>query len=173
VRPDRLKRHWRFRLGGLAALLMLGAGLGAEGASAATTTTIRVWSAVTSTRLVHNAPPNAVGSKGDVIASTDRLTNVTSQFGKPANAAIGADRATFTFLGKSKATIVGSATFPDGTVEFAGTASPNSISVQIVGGTGKYQGARGTMTEPNAATDTKTKALNVYHITVPQTGIAA
>ena len=173
MQRDRLKRHWHARLGGFAALLMLSVGLGAGGASAATTTTIRVWSTVTSSHLVHNAPPKTVGSKGDVITARDRLTNVTSQFGRPANAAVGTDRATFTFVGKSKAKLVGSATFPGGTVDFAGSASVGSISLQIVGGTGRYQGARGTMTEPNAASDTKVKALNVYSITLPQTGIAA
>jgi hypothetical protein len=173
VQPDRVKRHCQALVGGLAASLMLGGAVGAGVASAATTTTIRVWSAQTSSRLVHNAPPKTVGSRGDVIAVGDRLTNATSQFGKPANATIGADRATFTFLSKSEIKFAGSATLPSGTLEFAGTASLTSIAIQIVGGTGKYLGARGTMTEPNAKSDTKSKALNIYRFTVPTTGLAA
>jgi len=69
----------------LAAVLMIGAAA-ADSASATTTTTIRVWSTETASRLVHNAPPKAVGTKGDVIAISDRLKNASRQFGKPAHA---------------------------------------------------------------------------------------
>lgn len=143
------------------------AGIGVGPAYAAKSVTIRVWSDQTSSRLLHNAPPKRIGTKGDVIVVTDRLANVSRQFGKPANATIGADKGTITFLGGSKFKFVGSASFPSGTLRFAGTASPNHISARIVGGTGDYQGASGTMTEPAAASDTNSKALNVYNIVLP------
>jgi hypothetical protein len=159
-------RYSRGLVTALCACLAIG-GIGVGQAYAAKSLTIRVWSIETSSRFVHNAPPKAIGTKGDVIAVTDRLANVSRQFGKPATAIIGTDKGTITFLGASKIKFVGSATLPTGTLRFAGTANQNHISVRIVGGTGDYRGASGTMTEPDAASDTNSKALNVYSIVLP------
>jgi len=52
---------------------------------------IRVKSVETSTRVVHNRPPNGL-SRGDVFVQRDNLFSITRQFGKSAGALIGKDR---------------------------------------------------------------------------------
>jgi hypothetical protein len=119
-------------------------------AAAATKTrtalTIKVTSVV-SARTEKDTPP-AGTSKGDKVHFTDRLLNAVPQFGKDADEQVGTDRGTMTFTGSHTATLDGEAVLPDGKIIFRGKMTPVSrttVTVPIVGGTGKYENATGTL----------------------------
>src|ERR1041384_2597034 len=138
------------------------------GAANSSAGVIRLKSVETSAGFRHNEPPSGLG-KGDVLVERDNLFNLARQLGKPAGALIGRDRATATFLSNTKAVVAGTTTFPGGTVAFRGTLSATStrpVSLKIVGGTGRYAHATGTVTEPATDNDPK-NARNTYRITLP------
>jgi hypothetical protein len=111
-----------------------------------TAVTIQVTSIVTKTQ-AHNRVPNRT-SKGDRVVFSDVLLNGAPQFGKKVNERIGTDSGTMTFTSKRTAIMTGVANLPDGTIIFRGdvTVLPNNrISVPVIGGTGKYANASGTL----------------------------
>jgi hypothetical protein len=124
---------------------------------------IRVKTVVIS-KSVRDKPPTGP-SKGDVWVEHDALLNVTRQFGKPANVAVGSDTATVTFLSPTSARIVGTATLPGGTIRFRGTASltDKTPHVPVIGGTGAYAHARGSSITSDDAANT----YNTYRLTIP------
>jgi hypothetical protein len=104
-----------------------------------------------------------------VLVQRDNLFNITPQFGKSAGALIGKDQATITFISGVKATVVGSTSFPGGTVRFKGTVlftSTSPASLGIVGGTGRYAHATGTVTEPATDSDPH-NVRNTYRLKLP------
>ena len=126
---------------------------------------IQVKSVQTFARVVHNQPPSAL-SKGDVLLQRDNLFNITPQLGKTAGALIGKDRATISLISQTKATVAGTTSFPGGTVRFRGTVSFTSThpaALRIVGGTGRYARATGTVTEPATDSDPH-NARNTYRL---------
>jgi hypothetical protein len=129
------------------------------------TIVIRVKSVLVASQIVKDVPPKGA-SKGDVVTGRDNLLNVTRQFGKPAGARVGVDRVTETILGSTSAIIQGTARLPDGTVAFKGTGKANSstgtLTIPVVGGSGHYAHARGTVTAGTQATN-----VNVYRLTLP------
>ena len=111
-----------------------------------TTLTIKVVSVMTSTR-THDALPKGTSS-GDNVTFADVLLNVGSQFGKFANQEVGTDSGTMTFTGTHTARMDGVTTLPGGTISFSGAVTvlpDNRLAVPIVGGTGKYAHASGTL----------------------------
>jgi hypothetical protein len=154
----------------LVVVLALAGAVAVSSANGAQSSTIviRVKSVQTFGHVVHNVPPASL-SKGDVIVERDKLYNVARQFGKPVGALIGTDQATITLLAGNLATLTGSAVFPDGTVRFKATVhvlAAGPAPIPIVGGTGRYAHARGSVTESNATGGTTT-ALNTYKIITP------
>ncbi len=144
------------------------AAVSAADAGGSSALVIRVKSVETSARVVHNQPPSAL-SRGDVLVQRDNLFNITPQLGKSAGALIGKDRATITLTSRVKATVAGTTTFPGGTVSFKGTVSFTSTrpaALQIVGGTGRYAHATGTVTEPATDSDPH-NARNTYRLKLP------
>jgi hypothetical protein len=129
------------------------------------TIVIRVKSVLVASQIVKDVPPKGA-SKGDVVTGRDNLLNVTRQFGKPSGARVGVDRVTETILSSTSAIIQGTAHLPDGTIAFKGTGKANSstgtLTVPVVGGTGRYAHARGTVTAGTQATN-----VNVYRLTLP------
>ena len=120
-----------------------------------------------------DAPPKGMSSgrfsAGDFIVIRDNLFNRAPQLGKPAGAKVGTDQSKLTFLSGTRASVVGSARLPGGTVSFKGrlsTSATGVISLAITGGTGKYAGARGTVTEPASDNDAS-NATNTYHVILP------
>jgi len=112
-------------------------------AKALTITVLSVVSGRTST----DKPP-AGASVGDEIHFTDRLLNHGAQFGKNNNAQVGTDKGTVTVTGAHSARLDGEATLPDGKIIFGGQMTPvanNSVTVPVVGGTGKYKNAKGVL----------------------------
>jgi hypothetical protein len=136
-------------------------------ATAPTSLTIVV-NSVALTSIAHDQPPKGA-SKGDSITFTDTLRNTSgSQFGKAAAAAVGSDEGKMSFTSKTTARLMGIATLPDGTIDFNGAVVVNSdgtISVAVVGGTGKYAHATGSL---KVGKGTKT-ALNTYVLNFPGT----
>ena len=145
------------------ALGAVGAGPAAAAgrAASAETLVIHVKSVLTGRSVKDVAPRNAFG-KGDEVVMSDGLSNVLPQFGKPKGARIGVDVARVTYVREGVSRIVGITTFPDGTVRFEGTVSAAGSRVRVVGGTGRYAGATGTVAVrdlPRAG-----QAINVYTI---------
>jgi hypothetical protein len=135
-------------------------------AAAPTSLTIVVDS-IALTSVSHDRPPKGA-SKGDSIAFTDTLRNSAPQFGKAASADVGTDKGTMSFTSKTTARLMGTATLPNGTIEFDGAVVVNSdgtISVAVVGGTGKYAHATGSL---KVGKGTKI-ALNTYTLNFPGT----
>jgi hypothetical protein len=154
-----VRRSARLLLLGLlpAALAACGGG-GGGGTTAATTTapaqvhqrkslTLHVTSVVTSTK-AHSRTPKQT-TAGDRVVFTDRLLNATSgQFGKDTNAVVGTDEGTMTFTSKTTARLDGVAHLPDGDIRFSGAVTvlaDKSVTVPVVGGTGTYKHATGTL----------------------------
>ena len=128
-----------------------------SGTTAATTTTtaanhqvksltIKVTSVVTSTHAHRQSP--TVTTPGDKVDFQDVLVNATPQFGKNTNERVGTDTGTMTFTSTTTARLDGVANLPDGTITFSGLVTvlaDNSVTVPVVGGTGKYENASGTL----------------------------
>jgi hypothetical protein len=139
----------------------------AGGASARTTdVVISVVSGATSVK-AHDVPPKGA-SAGDSIVMTDTLVNAVRQFGKPKGAVVGSDRATERLVSRGNATIDGVTRLPGGTLHVKGRLSADAqgrATAQVVSGTGRYDGATGTLTIVNL-NRTGNLALNVYRLTL-------
>ncbi|HWB22791.1 MAG TPA: hypothetical protein VG652_07870 [Gaiellaceae bacterium] len=153
------------------ALAACGGGKTASTSTQTTTTavipsTLRiVVNSISLTSVTHDQPPKGA-SKGDSIDFTDTLLNSGPQFGKGAAAAVGTDKGTMSFTSKSTARLTGTATLPNGTITFRGAVVVNpdgTISVAVVGGTGKYHDVTGLL---KVGKGTK-KALNTYTLNFP------
>jgi hypothetical protein len=148
-------------LTGLAALV-LAAGAGARPGS----TVIRVISIATAVK-THDVPPKGA-SAGDYVVIDDKLANAAAQFGKQKGALVGTDHAIERNIGSNRATIDGIARLPGGTIHFKGELKigSNGIATEsVVGGTGDFQSAKGTVAIANLTKDGKT-ALNVYTLKI-------
>jgi len=116
----------------------------------------------------HDVPPKGP-SAGDWVAMTDRLANAVARFGKPQNAIVGSDQATLKIQKPGVETLDGVAKLPGGTIVFRGrvtTGKGGSQIVPVVDGTGRFAGARGTVTISQIGADPRL-ALNVYRLTLP------
>jgi hypothetical protein len=152
-------------------IVVLVAGLAASVAAATATAqgpmTIRLVSVTTSDRQ-RDVPP-AGPSRGDTSVQTSRLHNAVAQFAKPRGAVVGRDSATLRLTGPTSATIDGVATLPGGTLTLRGAmrVTASGLVFPVVRGTGRFAGARGTVTVTALAAE-KT-ALNVYRLVYPPT----
>ena len=130
-------------------------------AAPASTVVIKVKSVSTS-GVLHDRPPKGL-SKGDVYAGRDNLTNVVPQFGKPVGAVVGSDQSTLTLTSATTGRVTGIARFPGGTVTFSGQGKLGANArLSVVGGTGRYAGARGTL-----ITGSGDSPLNTYRLALP------
>src|SRR5205809_7482508 len=93
-----------------AGLILIAAAAAALSANAQTIVVIRVKSIQTSS-IDHDKAPKGF-SVGDVIVERDRLVNVRSQFGRPADAAVGSDVGTLTRLSPTRGVVAGTTTLP-------------------------------------------------------------
>jgi len=147
-------------------MLALAAIVAAAPASAASSrsdrTVIRLVSTATSIQ-EHDVAPKGT-SAGDWVAGNDKLTNAAAQFGKPKGALVGSDRAVFRYVRQGLVTLTGTAKLPDGNIRTKGRVRVRSGSryvIPVVGGTGHYASARGSVTVTNMSKDGKV-TLNVY-----------
>lgn len=105
-------------------------------------------------------------SVGDRITMTDRLYNLVPQFGRPKGALVGRDSGTVT-VRQGSADFRGTARLPGGTIlvrrRFPVASALSRVTV--VGGTGRFSNARGTVSI--RALGAKGRATNVFHLTLP------
>jgi hypothetical protein len=147
----------------LAALVLPAAG----SARANATLVVRLVSITTSTR-VDDRPPRGP-TAGDRIFSRSRLRNAVPQFGRARNAVVGSDRGTLTFTSASAVRLDVTATLPGGTLRVRGPQRmlrDGGRRYPVVGGTGRFAGARGTVTV-RPLSGTGSRASNVYRLTLP------
>jgi hypothetical protein len=116
----------------------------------ATTTSIsfRLLSIETSIRFV-DRPPKGTPNKGDTVYVKDELRNGSAgQFGRPRNALVGRDSMVRTFLAKPGWELdTLNVTLPGGTLRLRarGPMQNQAMLFHVVGGTGRYANAHGTM----------------------------
>lgn len=153
------------RLLRLAAVPLAALALTSAADAAAPPTSIRLVSITTSARATDRPPKGA--STGDTVRETSTLLNQVAQFGKPARAVVGSDRAVQRLrLNPRTTTIDGVATVPGGTLRFRGKATRSAqggVVIPVVSGTGRYLGAQGELWI--VATSSAGQALNVYRLT--------
>ena len=112
------------------------------------TTVIRLISTFHHANVDDRAPKGEV-SPGDVIVSFDRLTNASAQFGRPKGARVGHDRGRFTFLTQTQMHVDGWTTLPGGRLHVRSLVRKvrgEIVAMKVVGGSGAFAGARGTVT---------------------------
>jgi hypothetical protein len=134
-------------------------------AQAKSTMVIRLVSITTSHSVKEEEP--AGPSRGDTLVTTSRLENAVAQFGRAKGAVVGRDRGTFRFTDSVTGVADGVATLPGGTVRFHGVLRESDTgTIPVTGGSGRYTGARGTLTITNLGQGTL-RASNVYRLTLP------
>jgi hypothetical protein len=100
-----------------------------------------------------------------VIVSVDRLANAVGQFGRPKGAVVGHDRGRFTVLSPVRMHLDGWTTLPTGRIHVVGFVRPageRTVAMTVLGGTGRYAGARGTVTVTQYPSQVRT--LVVYRL---------
>jgi autotransporter-associated beta strand protein len=151
----------------LAAAVSAGAAAGAPAGGNAEKVTISVTSILVSMKTKDVKPAGL--SRGDRRIYRNTLRNAVAQFGKPKGAKVGSDSGTLTLTGAHTARYSGTARLPGGTLVVRGAVKPvnqTELRIAVVGGTGRYSSARGTLTVGQG----DRRALNVYrlvlHVTV-------
>ena len=129
------------------------------------TTVIRLISTFDHANVIVDREPLGAVSRGDVIVSFDRLANATGQFGRPKGARVGHDRGQFRYLSPTRMHIDGWTTLPGGRMHVRSMVRPvrgGIVAIDVVGGTGAFAGARGTVTVTPYPTAART--LLVYRV---------
>jgi hypothetical protein len=143
----------------------------AQGQPQARKMTIQVLS-LTRVSIPHDTPPKGKENKGDYIEYRDLLIAVGRLFGKQANQPVGWDKGTLTYTSAEDARLIGQAVFPgQGSIKFKGPMKPTrngGSTVKIVGGTGKFVGAKGVLLIGPG----NQRAINTFTFTVPGGGVA-
>jgi hypothetical protein len=122
------------------------------------------------TQSIKDVPPKTLRlgneyTKGDTIRGAEILRNAVRQFNKPQGAKVGTDRYVITALAWQKIRVDFVTRFPGGTVHAHGEGKAGSKpEVPIVGGTGLYAGAIGSIEGQHLANGEK---LNIYRLQVP------
>ena len=132
--------------------------------------TIRlIGSAATSRYLVDHAP-KGYPNNGDVVRETSTLRNAVAQFDRPKGAIVGSDVwiTTIVIPPFGKADVKAATTVPGGTIRAVGTVTATQMTgtFRVVGGTGKYAGARGTLSLRNI-NPSGSRAVIVYRLQLP------
>lgn len=121
------------------------AGLPAQGPrqASASSMTFRLISTPTSFRQV-DRPPKGVLNTGDVMYVNSVLRNWKAQFGRPEDAVVGSDSWVYTTLATGSLATA-TVKLPWGMLRLRGrVGSSQPRVVAVVGGTGRFEGARGT-----------------------------
>ena len=130
----------------------------------ASSMSFRLLSIEASIRFV-DRPPKGTSNQGDAVYVKDELRNGWSdQFGRPRNAIVGRDSMIRIFLAKSGWELDKlNVTLPGGTLRLRarGRLHNQTIFFHVVGGTGRYANARGTMTWQMRGSNPN---LNDYHL---------
>ena len=137
-----------------------------EGAGA-TSVTIRVYVKEVTQSIKDVPPKTLIGyeyTKGDTIRGTEILRNAVRQFNKPTGANVGSDGYVIFAVAYQKVRVDFVTRFPGGTVHAHGEGKAGSKpKVPIVGGTGLYAGATGSIEGQHLANGEK---LNIYRLQI-------
>ena len=128
-------------------------------------TVIRLISNFHHADIVLDRAPRGEAGTGDVLVSVNRLRNATGQFGRPKGALVGQSRGRFTFVSGTNMRVDGWTTLPGGRLHIRGLTSAlgyELLTMRVVGGTGAFAGARGTVTVRPYPTTART--LVVYRL---------
>ena len=132
--------------------------------------TIRLIVTSADSRYLIDRAPKGYPNKGDVIREKSTLRNAVAQFGRPKGAIVGSDTwiATVVIPPFGKAEVQGTTTLPGGTIRATGavTAAQTTGIFRVVGGTGSYANARGTISLRNLNTN-GSRGLSVYRLQLP------
>jgi hypothetical protein len=107
-------------------------------------------------------------SKGDKLYVRSVLRNAVAQFGKPKGAIVGRDYEVVTYTSAHAAKVTVRVTLPTGTLQAQDrvrASSGPSQTIRVVGGTGRYKGATGTVTTRDLPDGHS--ASNIYHLRLP------
>ena len=134
------------------------------------TLTIRLTSTAADARFLIDRVPKGYPNTGDVVRETSTMRNAIAQFGRPKGAVVGHDTwlVTFVIPPLTKLEVKATARLPGGTIRAAGTISgvQTTGTLHVVGGTGSYAQARGTVSMRNLNTS-GSRGLNVYRLQLP------
>jgi len=150
-------------------LLVMALPAAASDAAAPKSVTIRVFVKEV-TQSIKDVPPKTFAlkheyTKGDTIRGTELLRNAVRQFDKPKGATVGTDRYVITAVALQRIRVDFVTRFPGGTVHAHGVGKAGSKPVvPIVGGTGVYAGATGSIEGQHLPSGEK---LNIYRLHVP------
>ena len=132
--------------------------------------TIRLIGSAASSRYLVDHAPKGYPNKGDVVRETATLRNAVAQFDRPKGAIVGSDVwiTTIVIPPFGKAGVKATTTVPGGTIHAVGmvTATQMTGTFRVVGGTGKYAGARGTLSLRNINPSGR-RAVIVYRLQLP------
>ena len=140
----------------------------ASDAATAKSFTIRVYVKEV-TQSIKDVPPKTLKlgneyTKGDTVRGTEILRNAVRQFNKPKGAKVGTDRYVMFAVAYQKVRVDFVVRFPGGTVHLHGEGKIGSKpEVPIVGGTGVYAGATGSIEGRHLANGEK---LNIYRLQI-------
>lgn len=136
--------------------------------SGSKTQLIRLISKTVSTRVLVDRAPKSEPSKGDVQWAKLNLRNAVAQLGRPKGARVGTGVAvaSITSLTRVRIRVELTAKLPGGTIRAAGTYAPSRLSVPVVGGTGAFADAAGTLRVGGFVPDAQT-ALMTYRLRLP------
>jgi len=125
----------------------------------------------TQVAIPHDLAPKGRENKGDWITYKALLLTVGPLFGKKhKNQPVGFEAGTQTYTNATDARVRGKTTFPgQGTIQYRGKMKElrnGTISVPIVGGTGKFAGAKGVLLIGQG----EVQSVNTYRLTIPEAG---
>lgn len=149
--------------------LLLAVPVRAERQSESKVMTIRLVSKTVSSRVLVDRAPKAEPSKGDTQQAKLDLRNAVAQLGRPKRALVGTGVAvaSITSLTPVRIRVNLTVMLPGGTIRAAGTyAAQSRLDVPVVGGTGAFADAGGTLNVDGFAPDAQT-ALMTYHLRLP------
>lgn len=125
----------------------------------------------TQVAIPHDLTPKGRENKGDWISYKALLLTVGPLFGKKhKNQPVGFEAGTQTYTNATDARVRGKSTFPgQGTIRFRGKMKElrnGMISVPVVGGTGKFAGAKGVLLIGPG----QVQSVNTYRLRIPEQG---
>jgi hypothetical protein len=130
--------------------------------------TIRLISVNTDFRVLVDRAPKQELSKGDVLWAKSVLRNDVPQFGRPKGARVGGDTGTLTLVSAKLTDVKVAAKLPGGTLMASGRIpweQGGSDLIPVVGGTGDFAGARGTVEAIDLDDGLRTR--NIYRLRLP------
>jgi hypothetical protein len=159
----------RWALAIVVACFVLALPVQAASPAASATTTIRLISIASGAGVVVDREPKGQPDVGDAFWVKSTLRNAVAQFGRPRNAVVGSDRATYTIKSETRIEVKVRVALPGGTLDAqanAGVASATKQVIRVTGGTGRFAGASG-QAEVRNLNASGTRALNIYRLQLP------